>query len=291
MTTAQTPVAGLTTRPATGTNRGHGSTAIAIGRRCPCPKCRPVISAYRKRVYRLQGYGQWQPYTDATPTREHLLYLHNEGVSYLQIAEQTGLSDNTIRRIAHQAVNRVRPETANIILALTVDDMRRKVLPATGSARRLQALVAIGWPFTSIAPHIRVDPRGITRVIHQPYIFRTTAEAIVTVYKQLKNQRPEDHGVSLIGAQKSRALANRRGWPDPLWWEDMGHIDDPAFDPTTAEREMNKLELGMYRRSEIEHLASYGYGHEEIAARLDIAPGHVRDVLRSIRNSRTEAAA
>lgn len=286
MTTTQTPAAGMTTLPAAGTNRGHGSTAIAVGRRCPCHKCRPVSSAYRKRVYRLQGYGQWQPYTDATPTREHLLYLHNAGVSYLQIAEQTGLSDNTIRRIAHQAVNRVRTDTASIVLALTVDGMRRKVLPATASARRLQALVAIGWPFTSIAPHICVDPRGITRVIHQPYIFRTTADAIVTVYEQLKNQRPEDHGVSLIGAQKSRALAKRRGWPDPLWWEDMGHIDDPDFDPATAEQELNRNELAELRRDEVEHLLSFDCTTEEIATRLDMHVGTVRAIVAELRTGR-----
>ncbi|MET9957394.1 hypothetical protein ABZ135_38370 [Streptomyces sp. NPDC006339] len=284
-TSTQSPAAGMTRLPAAGiqTDHGHGSTALAVGARCPCEKCRPVHSAYRRRVYRLQGYGLWQPHIDATQTREHINYLHQAGISYLQIAEQSGLSGNQVRRIAHKVVKQVRTETAEVILALTLEGMRRKVLPATGSARRLQALVAVGWPFASVAPHIGMDPRGITRVIHQPYIFRTTADAIVVAFEQMKNLKPEDNGVSLIGAQKSRRLAERRGWPDPLWWEDMGHIDNPAFDPATAERPLNFHEQARLRAEEILHLASYGAGPDEIAERLGLGRDYVVARLRDLR--------
>ncbi|MEU7074696.1 hypothetical protein AB0B30_32685 [Streptomyces narbonensis] len=285
MTSTPTPVPGLTTRPGTGTNNGHGSPTWVFTKRCPCPTCRTVKNAYQRHAYRLRGYGQWRPYVDATPSQKHLNALHDAGVSYCQIAEQSGLAYGHVRRIASGRSKGVRAETEQAILALTAESMEMKLLPATGSARRLQALVAIGWPFTSVAPYIGLNERGITRVIHQSLVLRPTAEAIKAAYAQLKDQKPEDHGVSLVGAQKSRALAKRRGWPDPLWWEDMGGIDDPEFDPSAVERPLNFHEQAALRREEIAHLSSFGLGHEEIATRLGMAAGYVRDVLRDMREA------
>lgn len=260
----------------------HGTTARAFSTGCHCTPCRDAKNAYQRQAYRLRGYGQWQPYVDATPTREHLHALHAAGSSYLQIADQSGLSYGNLRRIVSGATKRVRPDTQTIILGLTVESMRRKLLPSAGSARRLQALLAVGWPLVRLAPHIGVSEYGINRLIHQPYVFRDTAASVAAVYERLKNLKPEDHGVPLVGAQKSRALARRRGWPDPVWWEDYGHIDDPAFDPATVEQKPKRNDLGAARREEIVHLASFGLPREEIAARLGLAPGHVRDLMREL---------
>ncbi|MFE5895868.1 helix-turn-helix domain-containing protein [Streptomyces sp. NPDC056488] len=282
-TTSETPAVGLSTRPAAVTNRGHGSPTWVFTKNCPCKKCRVVKNAYARQVHRRRCYGTWQPYVDAAPTVRHLRKLHDAGISYAQIARQSGLHENHVHRIANGHSKQVRPATAEAILALTAESVQRKVLPITGSARRLQALAAIGWPFTTLATYIGMNPRGISRINYQPYIFQSTAKAIVAAYERLKDQKPEDHGVSLVGAQKSRALAERRGWPDPLWWEDMGHIDDPEFDPATAERELNRDELGALRREEIEHLSSYGCDAETIAKRLHMHLGTVRGVLRELR--------
>jgi transcriptional regulator with XRE-family HTH domain len=273
----------MTTLPTAGTNRGHGSPTWVFTKKCRCDKCRAVKNTYARQVYRRRGYGTWQPYIDAAPTTQHLRELHNAGISYRQIGVQAGLHEGHVSRIANGRVKQVRPETATVILALTADSMQRKVLPVAGSARRLQALVAIGWPFATLATYVGMDPRGITRINYQPYIFRSTADSITATYEELKDQKPEDHGVSLEGAQKSRALARRRGWPDPLWWEDMGHIDDPDFDPATAEQPLNFHELGALRAAEILHLASYGAGPEEIAERLGLGKDYVVARLRELK--------
>ncbi|MFF2773382.1 hypothetical protein ACFVU3_00600 [Streptomyces sp. NPDC058052] len=282
--TTESPVAGLTTRPATGTTtEGHGSPTWVFTKKCRCEICRAAKNAYQRQVYRLRGYGTWQPYIDATPTYRHLNALHDAGISYSQIAEQSGLHDGHVRQIASGQSKQVRRETEATVLALTVEGMQRKVLPVTGSARRLQALVAIGWPFTTLATYIGQNPRGISRINYQPYIFRSTADAIVATYAQLRDETPEDHGVSLVGAQKSRALARRRGWPDPVWWEDYGHIDDPEFDPAAAEQGLSRNELGDLRREEIAHLGSYGLSDDVIGARVGLSAKHVREVLRELR--------
>ncbi|HEX6518299.1 MAG TPA: hypothetical protein VF049_22250 [Nocardioidaceae bacterium] len=260
----------------------HGTTARAFSTGCHCTPCRDAKNAYQRQTYRLRGYGQWQPYVDAGPTREHLHMLHNAGVSYQQIADQSGLSYGNLRRIVSGATKRVRPDTQGVVLALTVEGMRRKLLPSAGSARRLQALLAVGWPLVRLAPHIGVSEYGINRLIHQPYVFRDTAASVAAVYERLKDLKPEEHGVPLVGAQKSRALARRRGWPDPVWWEDYGHIDDPDFDPATVEQRLTRDEQGALRREEITHLAEFGLGRHEIAARLGLAPGYVRDLMRQL---------
>jgi transcriptional regulator with XRE-family HTH domain len=273
----------MTTLPTAGTNRGHGSTAWALGKRCPCRKCKAAKNAYQRQVYRLRGYGQWQPYVDVGPTIKHVETLRNAGISIMQIAEQSGLHNNHIRRIASGKTKQVRPETEAAILGLTVEGMRRKLLPSTGSARRLQALLAVGWPLVHVAPYIGMNPVGVDRILHQSFVLPATADAIASVYEQLKDQKPEDHGISLMGAQKSRRLAERRGWRDPVWWEDMGHIDDPEFDPATADRPLDFFEQAELRAEEILHLASYGLAPEEIADRLGMSAQYVTSRLRELR--------
>ena len=286
MTTIETPAAGMSPLPAAGTNDEHGSLRLALGKRCPCRKCRIAKNAYQRRVRRLKAYGRWQPLVDAGPVREQVVRLHASGISYNQIAEQSGASPLTISRIARGVTKDVRPDNADAILALTAAEMHQKLLPSVGSARRLRALVAIGWPFHTIGPYIGLHPDSVARIHRQPYIYRVTADDVAVGYERLKGLTPEDHGVSPIGATKSRRLAERRGWPDPLWWEDMGHIDDPTFDPTTAEEELKRNGQGALRRAEIEHLSSYGLSNEEIADRLGLRMGTVRDIVRELRTGR-----
>ncbi|MEI5032471.1 hypothetical protein RB201_04530 [Streptomyces sp. S1A(2023)] len=74
----------------------------------------------------------------------------------------------------------------------------------------------------------------------------------------------------------------------------MGHIDDPNFDPQTAERPLNRLELAAYRRDETERLHSYRIPDHEIAARLGMALTTVRGIIGELecgqRRDRKQAA-
>lgn len=103
----------------------------------------------------------------------------------------------------------------------------RRTVPAVGTARRLQALAAIGWSSSALAAHTgRPSPeifswlrRGGGRV------YRTTADWIAGVYDELcMTPRP-------CGRTRSHAL--RAGWAPPLAWDD---IDDPGERPKVARR-------------------------------------------------------
>src|SRR6266536_5240977 len=57
----------------------HGTRAGYRGG-CRCEPCRRADREYARRRYRLKAYGQWQPFTDAAPVREHVRRLMSLGI-------------------------------------------------------------------------------------------------------------------------------------------------------------------------------------------------------------------
>lgn len=62
-----------------------------------CPKCRNREE--RRRVYRLQAYGAWEPQGDMAAVIAHLGYLQENRVGIKRISEITGISTSTLSRI------------------------------------------------------------------------------------------------------------------------------------------------------------------------------------------------
>lgn len=280
----------------------HGTISRHKYHKCKCDTCFEAYRTYQRARHRKQGYGTWQPFIDAEPTRQHLIALHDAGIGYTLVAEHLGLPKTTITRFiyslgsSHPRKKRTRPDIAERILALTVADLTPGMVDATGARRRIQALTAEGWPLSSLGPHIGTHPARVGQIANQQYIYRSTRKAVADCYDKLRHQRPEDHGVRPSSALRARNRAKREGWPDPLWWEDMGHIDDPDFDPAEAEAELNRDELAALRRAEIEHLAGFGCTPEEIHQRLNgPALSTIRAIVRELRTGqqrqRNKAAA
>ncbi|MET9957425.1 hypothetical protein ABZ135_38530 [Streptomyces sp. NPDC006339] len=290
-TSTETPAAGMTRLPAAGTKSlpDHGTLSRGKHFKCPCKPCRNAVNSYKRRVHRLQGYGTWQPLVDAEPARQHLLALNGAGFSYKVIAAHLGKVPSVVTGIVYQLSptrgrkKRIRPEFAEAILAVTPEVLSPVFLPAVGTIRRLQALAAVGWPLLRLGPYIGVNPRSVSYILQQETVHRDTAKAVADCYQQLRTENPADHGITPGASTKAMRLAERRGWPDPVWWEDMGHIDDPAFDPAAAERPLNFHEQARLRAEEILHLASYGAGPDEIAERLGLGRDYVVARLRDLR--------
>ncbi|MFC7929135.1 hypothetical protein [Streptomyces cinereoruber] len=288
MTASESPAVGLSTRPAAVTNLPpHGTLSRRKYHGCDCDKCRTAYNSYQRSRYRRVGYGTWQPFVDADPVRQHLANLRAAGYSAEVVANAIGQYVATINAIIYPVGGvvrqRVRPALAEAILAVTPESLTPALLPAAGSTRRIHALIAAGWTTCRIAQELGVRQPRVPEIARQKTVTRSVADRMSACYEKLRRLRPEDHGVTATAALRSRLMAERKGWRDPLWWEDMGHIDDPDFDPATAERELNRDELGALRREEIEHLASYGCDAETIAKRLHMHLGTVRGVLRELR--------
>lgn len=269
----------------------HGTLSRAKYHKCKCPACLERCRTYQRSRHRKQGYGTWQPLIDAEPVRQHLLNLNAAGMSYKVIAAQLGRSTACVTRFIYDLSptqprkKRTRPELAAEILAVTASDLTPGMIDATGARRRIQALAANGWPLISLGPHIGVSPATVGRIARQRYVFRPTARAVAECYEQLRGQRPEDHGITAGSVLKTRNRAVREGWRDPVWWDDMGHIDDPDFDPAAAEKPLGRDELAALRRAEIAHLAAFGCSPEHIHKRLgeEVALSTVRAIVAELR--------
>lgn len=279
----------------------HGTLSRYKYHRCRCQPCRAESAAYQRTRHRKKGYGTWAPLVDAEPVRQHLLALNAAGLSYAVIAERIGKSTATVTGFVYDVSprrprkKRATPEVAEAILAVTATDVMPGQVDATGTGRRVQALAAIGWPMRRLGPYVGVHPACVGRLAGQAFVYRSTARTVSEAYERLQHQVPEEHGVSLATAVKTRKWAARQGWPDPVWWDDMGRIDDPTFDPATAERALNRDQLAAHRRAEIAHLYSFGLTEETIAARLGMAPSTVLAITAEIRTGqrrdRTSAVA
>ena len=260
----------------------HGTTARAKGRPaagikgCPCRPCRDAENAYDKRRRFFNESGRTYM-VDSAPTQAHLKMLFAEGAGWTQLVAATTCSSSTLVAILNGERPEITRRVASLILAVHAADVlppNRKV-SAIGSIRRCRALVAIGHKFMDIADASPLDLATIRYVIngHPANVSAVTAAEIVAAYEALAGHP----GTSV----RSRNRAAREGWRDPQWWEDYGHIDDPAFDPDKADDELNFLERARLRREEIIHLAWCGHQPEQILARLndEVSISTVRQIV------------
>jgi len=97
-----------------------------------------------------------------------------------------------------------------------------QVVPSLGTARRLQALAAIGWSGPDLARELGYRSAAAVTYLqrrYRPAVLRTVADRVTEVYERL----------SMTPGPSRRAVdtAVRNGWVPPLAWDD-DEIDDPA---------------------------------------------------------------
>jgi hypothetical protein len=219
----------------------HGTRAAYVKDRCRCADCTAANTAASRAAGRERTYGRWQPYIDAGPVREHIAALRAAGIGVERIAHLAGLSASHIRELAEQrrdstAARRVRPSTAMRILAIAIDDVHRAQhsrVDATGTRRRLQALVAIGWPTELLAAQLGRRPNSLCRSMTGESVTARTAHDVATLFEQLWNNRPpRTTSEQRAAADAARSHAAARGWLPPLAWDDIE--SDPTPPPTIS---------------------------------------------------------
>ncbi|MGW0626479.1 hypothetical protein [Streptomyces sp. NPDC002758] len=264
----------------------HGTTARAKGRpsagvkACPCRPCRDAENAYDKRRRLLNETGRTLM-VDATPTREHLANLFAEGAGWIQLGAAASCSTSTLVAILRGERTEITRRVASRILAVEATDALppNRHVSAIGSIRRCRALIAAGHRFLDIAEASPLDLATVRYIINaQPAnVSARTAAGVVTAYEALSGQPGN--------SARSLNRGAREGWRDPQWWEDYGRIDDPDFDPASADGELNFHERAALRREEIIHLAWCGHTTEQILARLDneVSESTVNAIVREWR--------
>lgn len=130
---------------------------------------------------------------------------------------------------------------------------------ATGTARRLQALAALGWSPSELARRAGVNRSTIEHLIKG----RVQRTALATVHDVADTY--EKLSMSQGPAQAWRDTAAQRGWSPPLAWDD-DTIDDPAATPDRGQA------VTVSFADKIAELRDCGYSDLIIAQRLDVQP-------------------
>ncbi|MFF9240059.1 hypothetical protein ACF1AL_14665 [Streptomyces sp. NPDC014801] len=200
---------------------------------------REAKNRWARRRRRLIGYGQWQPFTDAAPVREHVLAIKATGMGLASIAKHTGVNRGSLDHLLYGShpvppAARIRTENAQALLAYwpTLDDYEdHNTIDGTGTRRRMQALGAAGW--TAQAIHQQIDgahKQTLERLSSCTKVTARLARVVRDFYNEYSAKNPEDYGVERWIADRARAHAAKRDWAPAIAWND-DTIDDPDAAP------------------------------------------------------------
>lgn len=230
----------------------HGTRAAYVKDRCRCPECTAANTVASRTATRERIYGRWQPYVDAGPVREHIAALRGAGIGVERIAQLAGLSVGHIRQLAERgrdgrpATQRVRQSTATRVLGIgDASPAPHSRIDATGTRRRLQALVAIGWPAELLADLLGRRPSSLQRSMVGASVTARTARDAASLYQRLWNiSPPQTTDARRAAADAARVHSATQGWLPPLAWDNID--TDPTPTMSTA---------GPSQRNDIDEIA------------------------------------
>jgi hypothetical protein len=219
--------------------RPHGYARYRLDG-CRCYTCGWARSQYDENRAKAITAGTWQPWTDAEPVRAHIRTLQDCGMGLRAIAAAAGVDRKRLQAITAGRSERVtgpqekvRPALAAAVLAVepTLDNLAPSTLinPA-GTRRRIQALVAIGWPQRHLAVRLGMTPNNFGAMLGREHVLVRRALAVRDLYDQLWQADPLDHGATPAGVTRARKHAATNRWAPPAAWDD-DRIDDPAAFP------------------------------------------------------------
>jgi hypothetical protein len=235
-------------------------------------------NAYKRWVRRQRAYGRWEPFVDAEPVRAHVrTVMAATGIGWRVYADRAGVPRATVTYLLYghngQAAKGVTPENARKLLAVQAD-ARGVVIPAAGTARRLQVLVGEGWPQIHLGPPIGTHPQYVSQIIQLKRVAISTADAVARVYVELSGVDPLAAGVGAQSVLRARNLAARNNWHDRAYWADVDRIDDPEFDPDARQLRIEQI------AEDGEFLLATGLDTNQVAERLGITRDYLTKALR-----------
>lgn len=271
--------------------RPHGRAKYVV-EQCHCDRCRRSMREYERWRVRQRAYGR-AAYVDAEPARRHVRTMMAAGMGLGQVARVSEVPYGTLSALLYgdatrglSPSRRIRPGTARALLAVEVslDTMARgATMDGTGTRRRLQALVTIGWPQTALAGQLGMDQSNITRLIRsERSVAVSTALRVRALYDRLwDTPPPQDSCSEKIAASRSRRMARQRGWVPPMAWDDE-QLDDPAAapDPGTEPQRAVGAQPKLPPADELRFLTSCGESIAGLATRFGVSETTVRRTLK-----------
>lgn len=168
-------------------------------------------------------------------TRDHILWLMDNGVRQCEIAAAVGIAEPSVRLIRTGKRAYVRSATEAAILTLrpgSVPPNPHSLVPAIGAVRRLRALYAIGYTAAELADKVDLCHDTVRQLINGSLdeLIALRLGPICSTFERLQ-MTPAPPSVN---ATRSILRAQRNGWHPPLAWDEDA-IDDPNAQPRGAE--------------------------------------------------------
>lgn len=241
-------------------------------------------ASYERHRRREIAYGRWEPHVPAEAARTHIERLRAAGLRPRQLAHLAGVNPVTVRNIARPDWERIRAGVERAILAVPVPERPGDVVadnarvPIVGAQRRIQALVAHGYPQAHIARELEINPASSTMsaLIGRPNTAAGSTGQTIAAGRDRAVKALFDRLQMVPGpSERARAYGRERGWPLPFEW-DEDSIDDPAARPVRARwtRRSASAEL----KEQVRDMAVRGVPTAQIAGRLGVT---VRTVERT----------
>lgn len=259
----------------------HGKLTTYVNQRCRCPQCAAASRDYGRARYRLRAYGQLPQLTDVETVRAHIGWLSTHGIGWEQVALLAQVGRTTVDEIAHPSSGRagVTGRVANAILGVlpSMDNAASAALiPAAGTARRLQALMRTGWSLCAIQAATTTTALG--RVLTRELVTARVARAVRDFYDSHWDQPPTSSTPAQRGViDRTIARARTQGFLPALAWDD-DTIDDPVTEPDPA---AGRTSRGVRVHVEdIEFLARLGVTWDQVQTRTGACRNTVEAALR-----------
>jgi transcriptional regulator with XRE-family HTH domain len=227
-------------------------------RRGMCHRC------YENHRNRQKLYGRWESSrVPAEPIRQHVQALRAAGVGSRRVEQLSGVSRSVIQALmngrsiyGNQPSKTISAENAQRILAVEVKPAAGCPVDITGTTRRLQALVAIGYTQADLAARVGITAANATELFRgNRSVLLSTAIKVRGIYEEL-SMRP---GPSDAARQRAKKLR----WAPPLAWEE-DTIDNPQAKPDLGERRAVKFDERFLEMREL------GFSDLEILQRLNV---------------------
>jgi len=292
-----------TTRKSCPPDHKHGATRNCYNSHgCRCEDCTTSITEAQREYRKAKAYGRWtSPLVDAAPARAHVEWLRQFGIGVNRIGRIADF--RMISRLVYGAppaapgrprmpLRRIDAEKARRILAirptfdLIADGAR---VPARGTQRRLQALVAHGWTQQHLSCEAGFRPNEVHRIMQASLVTGRTHRIVEQLFDRMwQTMPPRTTTVERSNYQRAQSLARAKAWVPALAWDDIDLDDAPArVERANDDVDESAIELAISgegvdltpaeRRIAIRRLHADGLTDPEIAARIRCSD---RTVLR-----------